>query len=208
MSKKLAIYGHKKRGQEVIEIFTMLGGNNKYHLRSNSEKHAYLLLKPDRAIGLTEGKKEREYIYFTLDAFLALYPYKLGDKVTTFRNGKAKEGIIKSVTWKFDQIYYFINTVWYDRNEVAPYIPDTPAIDHAKREHALVKEALIARFMQMPKEDLAAALADITASNALFKSAMSSLNTQDLCTLDAKVYINGQKLNTTFLDNTQTANNQ
>ena len=210
---RLVIRGHATRGKEVIEILKMLGGRNTNKYIGHSGLLYYYIDK----YGSIECDKYEEisfpHICFTLEQFTEKFPYIVGDIVTTLE--EERKGVIKAMRWQMSLGSVAYTVQWSDGNRgnyiesmLKPYTapePPQPAIDHASSNHMLVKEALIARFMQMPKEDLAAALADITVSNALFKSAMSSLNTQDLCTLDAKVYINGQEVNTTFLDNTQTA---
>lgn len=214
--KTLAIRGNKARGNEIIEMLEMLGGENVFACKATSNELIYFIDTQFIKSYPCETDEDDNFIIFTLEQFTEKFPYKVGDIVTTLE--EERKGVIKTMRWQMslDSVAYTIQ--WSDGNRgdylesmLKPYTapePPQPAIDHANSNHALVKEALIARFMQMPKEDLAAALADITVSNALFKSAMNSLNTQDLCTLDAKVYINGQKIDTTFLDNTQTANNQ
>lgn len=207
---RLAIQGHPTRNQEIIGIFEMLGAYNKFQFDAALSDFIYYINDNFIVESITIKKAVS---FFTLEQFLQNFPFRIGDKVIPNSQPFAT-GTITGMDW-----YPSLNTVRYTVDisgivykdymveHLKPYTeaePPQPAIGHASSTHTLVKEALIARFMQMPKEDLAGALADITMSNALFKSAMSSLNTQDLCTLDAKVYINGQKIDTTFLDNTQT----
>lgn len=206
---RLAIQGHPTRCQEILGIFEMLGAYNKFRFEAAFSNYIYYI-NDDFIVESITIKKAVSF--FTLEQFLQKFPFRIGDKVILNSQSFAT-GTITGMDW-----YPSLNTVRYTVDISGIVYKDCP-VEHLKpykeaeppqpaSNHALVKEALIARFMQMPKEDLAAALADITVSNALFKSAMSSLNTQDLCTLDAKVYINGQKIDTTFLDNTQKANNQ
>jgi len=208
--KTLAIRGDKTRGNEIIERLEMLGGRNVYACKGTLNERIYYICSHTQFIEHypCETDEDDHFIIFTLEQFTEKFPYIVGDIVTTLE--EERKGVIKTMRWQMslDSVTYTIQ--WPDGNRdnylesmLKPYTapePPQPAIDHARGEHALVKEALIAKFMQMPKEDLAAALADITMSNALFKSAMSSLNTQDLCPLDAKLYINGQKIDTTFLN--------
>ena len=205
---KLAIQGHPTRGQEILGIFEMLGAYNKFRDDAALPNFIYYI-NDDFEVDSISIKNAVSF--FTLEQFLQNFPFRIGDKVIPNSQPFAT-GTITGMDWcpssntvrytvDISGIVYKDYPVEYLKPYTAPE-PPQPASGHARGEHALVKEALIARFMQMPKEDLAAALADITMSNALFKSAMSSLNTQELCPLDAKVYINEQKIDTTFLDKT------
>ena len=203
---RLAIQGNPARNDEILGIFEMLGAHNAYQFDATLSNYIYYI-NDDYIVKSTHIRNA--VCFFTLEQFLQNFPFRMGDKVIPNSQPFAT-GTITGMDWcpSSDTVRYTVDISGivykdYPVEYLKPYTatePPQPAIDHARREHALVKEALIARFMQMPKEDLAAALADITVSNALFKSAMNSLNTQDLCTLDAKVYINEQKIDTTFLN--------
>lgn len=85
MSKKLAIKGHPTRGNEVIELFKMMGGAPQasscfresccyYISEYASTKYKYISWD---YIGPEEIDK---YEIFTLEEFLEKYPYKVGDE--------------------------------------------------------------------------------------------------------------------------------
>lgn len=77
----LAIQGHPKRSNEVIEILEMLGGNNKkYRINITECNLLYTIREGDDAIIATYPNSSISKIY-TLEEFLEEYPYKVGDKV-------------------------------------------------------------------------------------------------------------------------------
>ena len=73
----LAIKGHPKRGNEVIEILEMLGGRNLSLLFGDSA--LYYAINRE---GIISTHCEEQVIQFSLEEFLEKYPYKVGDKVT------------------------------------------------------------------------------------------------------------------------------
>lgn len=82
MSKRLAIRGHSTRGNEVIEILEMMGGNNIYNF-SGFDGYAYYVIG-----GYQNEIRAGEYIFgdedmcfFTLEEFLEKYPFKIGDVI-------------------------------------------------------------------------------------------------------------------------------
>ena len=92
MSKTLAIKGNEKRGNEVIALLEMLGGNNSYFKLDGKLDDFYYYLWGDggiyHAAMLTES-----IIIFTLDEFYKKYPYKVGDKIHS-----PCKGCIKTIT--------------------------------------------------------------------------------------------------------------
>lgn len=82
---ELGLKGHKTRGDEVVKILEMLGGNNSY-------------IGPDEIEG---------YEIFSLEDFLEKFPYKVGDKVEVWVNHEHFAGPraelevaeIKSMRW-------------------------------------------------------------------------------------------------------------
>lgn len=83
----LAIKGHETRGAEVIEILKMLGGTNPYNYSADSDSFCFYIGK-----GINDTNViyydwihgcygDEEWIVFTLEDFLAKFPYKVGDKV-------------------------------------------------------------------------------------------------------------------------------
>ena len=94
MSKILAIKGDKERGNEVIALLEMLGGNNVHNLYGE-ESYAYYVIE-----GVDNEIRGGIYIFanenlrvFTLDEFYEKYPYKVGDKVQS-----PSKGCIKTIT--------------------------------------------------------------------------------------------------------------
>lgn len=84
MGKKLAIKGHATRGEEVIELLEMMGGNP---LAASGSRESYCYYISENTatkyiswdyIGPEEIDK---YEIFTLEEFLEKYPFKIGDKV-------------------------------------------------------------------------------------------------------------------------------
>lgn len=73
----LAIKGHPKRGNEVIEILEMLGGRNLSLLFGDSA--LYYAINRE---GIISTHCEEQVIQFSLEEFLEKFPYKVGDKVT------------------------------------------------------------------------------------------------------------------------------
>ena len=113
MGKKLAIKGHPTRGEEVIELLEMLGGNNVHNLYGE-ESFAYYVIE-----GVDSEIRGGIYIYgdedlhiFTLDEFLEKYPFKVGDKVVYTKFGDNCDDfpeIIESMKWTGTTIEYTFN---------------------------------------------------------------------------------------------------
>ena len=80
MGKKLSIKGHLTRGKEVIELFKMMGGCDCGYCGGGTSFYYYI-----SQFGNIEAScKPYEfdtYIVYTLEEFLAKFPYKVGDKV-------------------------------------------------------------------------------------------------------------------------------
>lgn len=84
----IAIRGHNGRGNEVIEILEMLGGqiSQECGYEDGFDHHyAYFIDTKENFFidGFLLGDKiPTEFSIFTLEEFLEKYPYKIGDKVT------------------------------------------------------------------------------------------------------------------------------
>ena len=109
MSKKLAIKGDKERGNEVIALLEMLGGDNVYGQWGK-----------DNGWYIIEGRKilykkyifESNYITFTLDEFYEKYPFNVGDKVVYTKFGDNCDDYpvtIESMEWTGTTIEYTFN---------------------------------------------------------------------------------------------------
>ena len=97
MNKNLAILGHPTRGREVIEILERLGGHNYSSGLLGKAKFYYYIGNYNSISYISKEKLSDSFITFTLEEFLAKFPYKVGDKVLI----NAGEDIctIKSMTW-------------------------------------------------------------------------------------------------------------
>lgn len=118
---QLAIKGHATRGEEVIEILEMLGGENVYKLSGTNEKCAYY--KKNGVIHNTASVGFNNFKLFTLEEFLEKYPYKIGDKVIY----TAGIGFIQKCTWDEidNDVTYIVNVgdeKWLtDAKHLQPY---------------------------------------------------------------------------------------
>lgn len=77
MNRKLAIKGHASRGEEIVEILKMLGAQNTNILYGCSTYLAYYI--DDGNIETLSSYNDDDFIVFTLEEFLCLYPYKIND---------------------------------------------------------------------------------------------------------------------------------
>ena len=113
MVKKLAIKGHPTRGNEVIKLLEMIGGNNIYNF-TGDDSYAYYVIK-----GCQNEIRAGEYIFgdedmylFTLEEFLEKYPFKVGDKVVYTKFGDNCDDYpetIESMKWTGTSIEYTFN---------------------------------------------------------------------------------------------------
>ena len=104
--KMLAIKGHTTRGEEVIEILEMLGGNNTFMYYGDDDEDYYYIDNNDE-INVLFGSKECiiDYTAFTLEEFLEKYPYKVGDKVLF--------GDIDNIVWEIESMQWIDNEIKY-----------------------------------------------------------------------------------------------
>ena len=122
MSKKLVIRGDKERGNEVIALLEMLGGDNRWKTSGNIE-NVYYGISND--VILYYQQLEKGTVIFTLDEFYEKYPYKVGDKVTLDN----KLCTIIWMCWECNNIYYMVQAqgagVMYTKkvtvDELKPY---------------------------------------------------------------------------------------
>lgn len=78
MSRKLAIKGHGSRGKEIVEILKMLGAQNPDVLNGCCTYLVYYI-DNDGNINALSSYSDDEFIVFSLQEFLYLYPYKIND---------------------------------------------------------------------------------------------------------------------------------
>ncbi len=125
---QLAIKGHATRGEEVIKILEMLGGNNKYAYVADSDCFAFY-------IGNETGNiyydwehscyEDEGTLVFTIEEFLEKFPYKVGNKVSSkyLKNYK-----IEKMEWEDINnrvIYKLQGMGWYNADELQPYKEET-----------------------------------------------------------------------------------
>lgn len=92
---KLGIKGHETRGDEIIEIFEMLGGKNRHEMRGGIyDKYFYYIDDEYKDISYSYiGPDEiKGYKIFSLEDFLEKFPYKVGDKVNIYVQNDDIEG--------------------------------------------------------------------------------------------------------------------
>jgi hypothetical protein len=126
---QLAIKGHPTRGKEIIEILEMLGGINKYNLRGDTDEWFILNgTQIQRSYWLLEKRG------LTLEEFLEIFPYKVGDKVRVWSQDddeffygsySCESKTIKSMQWneirgKVAYTIEGIDRVFY-KEELIPY---------------------------------------------------------------------------------------
>ena len=92
----LAIKGHPKRGNEVIEILEMLGGRNLSLLFGDSA--LYYAINRE---GIISTHCEEQVIQFSLEEFLEKFPYKVGDKILFKTYGIYTK--IKTMLWNVEK---------------------------------------------------------------------------------------------------------
>ena len=109
MNKILAIRGDKKRGNEVIALLEMLGGDNVY--KQGGKDDGWYMIE-GRIILYKDFIFENDYITFTLDEFYKKYPFKVGDKVVYTKFGDNCDDYpvtIESMEWTGTTIEYTFN---------------------------------------------------------------------------------------------------
>ena len=121
---QLAIKGHPTRGKEVIQLLEMLGGNN-IHNYGGTFNECYIIDNNKICTIYTSVAKIDNCTIFTLEEFEKLYPYKVGDKISSkyLKNYK-----IEKMEWKDTNnkiIYKLQGMGWYNTNELQPYKEET-----------------------------------------------------------------------------------
>lgn len=110
---KLAIKGHKERGDEVIALLEMLGGKNgpTASCEGIMEDHGYYI-DDNQKIVFVKSKHCSMLLgreAFTLEEFEELYPYKLRNKVLYKDTCRWNVHWIKGMEWIDDEIRYAID---------------------------------------------------------------------------------------------------
>ena len=124
----LAIRGHETRGNEVIEILEMLGGENLYRKCGSKNDSFYYLSDEQRVCSLPISESYRDFILFTLEEFLEKFPYKVWDKVITIYG---KSGVVSRPIWseRDNCVRYELEAdvdSFYFVNELQPYKEQEP----------------------------------------------------------------------------------
>lgn len=105
---KLAIKGHATRGQEVIQLLEMLGGNNNYSRYCGYNPNfntIYYIDSSDRNFIKTKIPSNiSDFSIFTLEDFEKKFPYKVGDKVILDKS----PCIITEMSWYCDNVFYYV----------------------------------------------------------------------------------------------------
>lgn len=106
---QLAILGHATRGKEVLEILEMLGGKNDNHCCGGCINRIYFI----NSYGYIESSDKMDHLsYFqlSLEGFLEMYPYKVGDKVLYKTYGIYLA--IKTMKWNSEkeQVFYRLDS--------------------------------------------------------------------------------------------------
>lgn len=128
---KLVIKGHASRGEEVIKILEMLGGENKEGHNGNNPNVAYYISHNNNTILCDCISNIYPNIYkcidYTLEEFLEKFPYKIGDKVKCWINGYCSINNIKDIQWDSiaNEIKYKIQDYWYSTMNLQPYKEET-----------------------------------------------------------------------------------
>jgi hypothetical protein len=109
MSKILAIKGDEERGNEVIALLEMLGGDNRDTQCRGIEVDFYYYIDTYGRINYEDCFIEDEAEFFTLDEFYKKYPFKVGDLVD--RNIDYVSCIIDDMRWNSEKccVEYHLN---------------------------------------------------------------------------------------------------
>lgn len=111
--KKLAMQGHATRGDEVMEILKMLGGENKYDIKSANEERYTYFIRDDNNVIVGKYYPSADDKVYNIDEFLKNYPYKIADEVTYIDSfGQKNTSTITSMFWDED-----LETVMYETEE-------------------------------------------------------------------------------------------
>ena len=102
---RLAIKGHKTRGEEVIKLLEMLGGVN---IHRHSGKYGNLCVHCD-IIYVTAEIIPGNYALYTLELFEQKFPFKINDNVSYIdNNGEIINTSILGMSWHEEK-----HTMWY-----------------------------------------------------------------------------------------------
>ena len=120
MNKILAIKGDKERGNEVIALLEMLGGDNRWKASGNIENMYYSI---SNGVILYGQQLEKGTVVFTLDKFYEKYPFKVGDfvRIPEYES----EVRICDMDWTYEGMQYLVyrndDAEWYTADELLEY---------------------------------------------------------------------------------------
>ena len=121
---QLAIQGHSTLGKEVITLLKMLGGTNPYDCNGLGTTCAYYINDGDIQATTIENlfSKNTKYILYSLEEFLAKFPYKVGNSARLSRSNIAV--VIKAMKWENDEVVYKLScddSGWWSVENLKPY---------------------------------------------------------------------------------------
>ena len=125
MNKILAIKGDRHRGNEVIALLQMLGGET--GLAKGYDETAIYVIPVNGIIDVRFAYEKRieNYAVFTLDEFYARFPFKVGDFV--FADNWSYAADIREMRWNpnTQEVEYMVkpgtSELWYTANKLIRY---------------------------------------------------------------------------------------
>lgn len=120
----LAIRGHATRGNEVIEILEMLGGRNVRNYACDLTDYAYSI-NGQGIIDWYIPHPNSPLVIFTLEEFLEVFPYRVGESVSSkyLKNYKIEKAEWQSCNNRV--IYKLQGMGWYSVDDLQPYKEET-----------------------------------------------------------------------------------
>lgn len=138
---QLAIQGHATRGNEVIALLKILGGVNKHNYTADCESLYFYVDGRTNVIYYDWCNcPKTNKILFTLEDFLAKFPYRVGDRVMV--TDCISPYTISDMIWEDDEIKYRINCEddWLTADELLPYTETDNLINTLKETQQVVRE--------------------------------------------------------------------
>ena len=124
MFKKLAIFGHETRSEEVINLLTMLGGRETFGLSCIYTDRFYYVSDEFIHWDYDDPIVENKFEVFTLEKFLEKFPFKVGDFVR-IPEYESEVRICKMKWTPFSDIEYLVyrndDEEWYTAYELLEY---------------------------------------------------------------------------------------
>ena len=112
----------------VFVIFSMFGGNNKYHINITECNLLYTIREGDDVIIGTYPNSNISQI-FTIEEFFEKYPYKVGDKVNyvKYNDGHSSVYTIQRMRWTGVTIEYLLGSSGFSAlsKDLQPYKEET-----------------------------------------------------------------------------------